>query len=115
MTERTRQLQPPNTEMGAQHAAWTEKLQRPSALCLLLAMTTLAVYLPVARHGYVNYDDSDYVTANAQVQSGLKWENVVWAFTSGHASNWHPLTWISHMLDAQLFGDKPGAQHLVNL
>src|SRR5512136_151396 len=94
---------------------WKEKLQRPGVLCLLLAVTTLAVFLPVGRHGYVNYDDSDYVTANLHVQSGLSWENVVWAFKSGHASNWHPLTWISHMLDAQLFGDKPGAQHLVNL
>jgi tetratricopeptide (TPR) repeat protein len=88
---------------------------RPGALCLLLAAATLAVYLPVGRHGYVNYDDSDYVTANSHVQSGLKWANVVWAFQSGHACNWHPLTWISHMLDLQLFGDRPGAQHLVSV
>ena len=82
---------------------------------MLLAVTTLAVYLRVARHDYVNYDDSDYITANAHVESGLKWENVVWAFKTGHASNWHPLTWMSHMLDIQLFGEKPGAQHLVSL
>jgi len=99
----------------AARASWKEKLRRPGLLCLLLAVTTFAVYLPVARYGYVNYDDSDYVTANAHVQSGLKWENVVWAFKSGHASNWHPLTWMSHMLDAQLFGERPGAQHVVNL
>ena len=103
------------TRTPAGHISWKEKLQRPGPLCLLLTVMTLAVFLPVARHGYVNYDDSDYVTANRHVQSGLTWENVVWAFKSGHASNWHPLTWISHMLDAQLFGDKPGAQHLVNL
>ena len=66
---------------------------RPRVLCILLAVATLAVFLPVGRHGYVNYDDSDYVTANAHVQSGLRWENVIWAFKSGHASNWHPLTW----------------------
>jgi protein O-mannosyl-transferase len=90
-------------------------MRHPGFLCLLLAVATLAVFLPVARHGYVNYDDSDYVTANAHVQGGLKWENVVWAFTSGHASNWHPLTWLSHMLDCQLFGQKAGAQHLVSV
>jgi protein O-mannosyl-transferase len=96
-------------------APWREKLARPGFLCLLLAVATLAVFLPVGWHGYVNYDDSDYVTANKHVQSGLSWENVVWAFKTGHASNWHPLTWISHMLDLQLFGDKPGAQHLVSV
>jgi protein O-mannosyl-transferase len=90
-------------------------MMRPGVLCLLLAVTTLAVFLPVGRHGYVNYDDSDYVTANSHVQSGLSWENVGWAFKSGHASNWHPLTWISHMLDLQIFGDRPGAQHLVSV
>ena len=115
MTQQTKTSQAPNTEGGPEPAAWTQKLQRPGVLCVLLAVVTLAVYLPVARHGYVNYDDSDYVTSNAQVQSGLKWENVVWAFQSGHASNWHPLTWISHMLDIQLFGQNPGVHHLVSV
>jgi hypothetical protein len=111
-------MKPPparKAETTAGRASWKEKLRRPGLLCLLLAVTTLAVFLPVARHDYVNYDDSDYVTANAHVQSGLSWENVVWALKSGHASNWHPLTWVSHMLDIQLFGEKPGAQHLVSL
>ena len=105
----------PEGRDDSRSASWKEKLRRPGVLCLLLAVATLAVYLPVGRHGYVNYDDSDYVTANTHVQSGLKWENVIWAFKTGHASNWHPLTWMSHMLDLQLFGDKPGAQHLVSL
>jgi tetratricopeptide (TPR) repeat protein len=78
-------------------------------------LLTAAVYAPVARNDFVNYDDSDYVTANRHVTTGLKWENVVWAFGSGHASNWHPLTWISHMMDCQLFGDHPAPMHLVNL
>ena len=95
--------------------AWREKLRRPAFLCLLLALATLAVFLPVARQGFVNYDDSDYVTENAHVQGGLNWENVGWAFTTGHASNWHPLTWLSHMLDRQLFGLNAGAQHLVSV
>src|ERR1039458_8430448 len=96
-------------------ASWMEKLRRPGFICLALAMTTLAVFMPVAWQGFVNYDDSDYVTENAHVQSGLKWGNVVWAFTTGHASNWHPLTWLSHMLDCQLFGLKAGGPHLVSV
>jgi protein O-mannosyl-transferase len=96
-------------------ASGMEKLRRPGFICLALAMTTLAVFLPVAWQGFVNYDDSDYVTENAHVQSGLKWENVVWAFKTGHASNWHPLTWLSHMLDCQLFGLKAGGPHLVSV
>jgi protein O-mannosyl-transferase len=115
MTVRTKAPPARKAEAAAGRASWKEKLRRPGVLCLLLAVTTLAVYLPVARHGYVNYDDSDYVTANQHVLSGLTWENVVWAFKTGHASNWHPLTWMSHMLDIQLFGDKPGVEHLVSL
>jgi len=115
MTERSKTPLAQKAETTARRTTWTDKLQRPGVLCLLLAVTTMAVFLPVARHGYVNYDDSDYVTANTHVQSGLRWENVVWAFKSGHASNWHPLTWMSHMLDVQLFGQKAGAHHLVSL
>jgi tetratricopeptide (TPR) repeat protein len=107
----------PAEEAGARtgHAFWKEKLCRPGVLCWLLAVATLAVFLPVARQGYVNYDDSDYVCDNPHVQSGLKRENIVWAFTTGHASNWHPVTWLSHMLDCQLFGQKAGPQHLVSV
>ena len=64
---------------------------------------------------FTNYDDSDYVTRNAQVGRGLTWEGIAWAFTHFHAANWHPLTWLSHMLDAQLFGMNPGGHHLTNL
>jgi protein O-mannosyl-transferase len=115
MTERT--IAPRTQKVGttAARIPWREKLGRPGVLCVLLAVTTLAVFLPVVKHGYVNYDDSDYVTANAHVEGGLSRENVLWAFRSGHASNWHPLTWVSHMLDIQLFGDRPGAQHLVSV
>jgi tetratricopeptide (TPR) repeat protein len=88
---------------------------RPGVLCWLLALATLAVFLPVARQGFVNYDDSDYVSENPHVQSGLKWENIIWAFKTGHASNWHPVTWLSHMLDCQLFGQKAGPQHLISV
>jgi len=104
-----------SAESGAGGVGWQAALRRPGFLCLVLALLTLAVFLPVAWQGFVNYDDSDYVTENTHVQSGLKWDNVVWAFTTGHASNWHPLTWVSHMLDCQLFGLKAGAHHLVSV
>ena len=115
MNERVKKPPAGQTGSPAGHASWEVKLCRPGFLCLFLALATLVVFLPVARQGFVNYDDSDYVTENAHVQSGLTRANVVWAFTTGHASNWHPLTWLSHMLDCQLFGTKAGPQHLVSV
>ncbi len=82
---------------------------------LLLAAATLAVYAQVREFGYVTYDDPDYVVSNPHVQNGLTRDGVVWAFTSSYAANWLPLTWISHMLDRQLFGPDFGAQHVMNL
>jgi len=84
-------------------------------ICLALALGTIAVYSPVIRHEFINYDDPDYIQDNAHVKAGLTWPGVVWAFKSGDADNWHPLTWISHMLDYQLFGLNPGAHHLMNV
>ena len=82
---------------------------------IVLAAVTLALYLPVFQNDFVNYDDPDYVTENAHVQTGLNWSDVKWAFTTGHASNWHPLTWLSHMLDCQLYGLNPAGHHASNL
>jgi len=82
---------------------------------LLLALVTLVIYLPVSHQGFSVYDDGDYVSQNRIVQAGLTWAGVKWAFTSWFASNWHPLTWLSHLLDCELFGPNPGAQHLVNV
>lgn len=75
----------------------------------------LLLYWTTVRHDFVNYDDGDYVTGNQHVQEGITWQGLLWAFTTGHASNWHPLTWISHMLDCQLFGLNPGLHHLVSV
>ncbi len=84
--------------------------------CLLLAALVLAVYLPVVRHRFINYDDDVYVYNNDRVRRGLTLDGAVWAFTSlRYAVNWHPLTWLSHMLDVELFGLEPGGHHLVNL
>ncbi len=88
---------------------------RPGLLALGLVLVTLIVFLRAVEGGFVDYDDADYVTANAQVQAGLTWAGVRWAFTTGHASNWHPLTWLSHMLDAQLYGLTPAGHHLTSV
>lgn len=87
----------------------------PFAACLLLVLLTLGAYWPVTSHDFVDYDDGDYVTGNARVQAGLTWASVKWAFATGHASNWHPLTWLSHQLDVSLFGQKAGGHHLTSL
>ncbi len=81
----------------------------------ILAVATFTVYLPVFELDFINFDDTAYVTGNPPVSGGLTWSGVVWAFRSFHSSNWHPLTWISHMLDCQLYGLRPGGHHLTNL
>jgi protein O-mannosyl-transferase len=73
------------------------------------------VFWPSIHHEFVNYDDPDYITSNAHVLRGLSWGNVAWAFEASHAGNWHPLTWLSHMLDVRLFGLQPGWHHLVSV
>jgi tetratricopeptide (TPR) repeat protein len=89
-------------------------MSRPRLAGLLLALVTLLVYMPAAHHTFVLYDDGDYITENLVVQNGLTWAGFKWAFTTFHASNWHPLTWLSHMLDCELFGLNPGGHHCVS-
>jgi len=76
---------------------------------------TLTVYWRVQGYDFVNFDDGDYVTGNPHVQGGITNANVIWALTTFHAGNWHPLTWLSHMLDYQLFSLKAGMHHLMSL
>jgi Flp pilus assembly protein TadD len=76
---------------------------------------TLAVYWQVNDHKFINYDNDVYVTENLQVQAGLTRQNLIWAFTTTHGANWHPLTWLSHMLDCQLYGLNPRGHHLTNV
>jgi tetratricopeptide (TPR) repeat protein len=83
-------------------------------IAVVLALLTLAVYAQVGHHEFVLYDDPDYVTENPHVRAGLTLEGVVWAFTNGQAGNWFPLTWMSHMVDCEIFGVDSGALHLVN-
>ncbi len=101
--------------MNEQVASKLRALSNPLLLCLLLAAATLAVYWPVIHCDFLNYDDPVYFTANPRVLTGLTSANVAWAFTTGHAGNWHPLTWLSLMVDAQCFGPGPAGPHFTNL
>ncbi len=84
-------------------------------LGLLLGLLALFAYWPVARCGFVDFDDFAYITENPKVPAGLTLEGATWAFRAGYAGNWHPLTWLSHMLDAQLYGLQPAGHHLTSL
>jgi len=81
-------------------------------LCLLLAGLTIAVYSPAIEYPFLILDDHDYVSANSHIHGGLRWNTIRWAFTSTAAANWHPLTWLSHALDYQLFALNPAGHHL---
>ena len=82
---------------------------------IALVAVTVWVYLPVRGYPFIGFDDPGYVTENPNVKGGLTAAALRWALTTGHMANWHPLTWISHLLDVQLFGLNAGAHHLVNL
>src|SRR6202012_949862 len=82
---------------------------------VLVFLLTLAVFLPSVRWGFVNLDDFDYVYHNPMVSRGLTTQGVAWAFNGAHAANWHPLTWLSHMADCQIYGLHPGGHHLTSV
>ena len=86
-------------------------------ICLFLVITTLAVYWKVTNHEFLNYDDNFYITENYHVQSGLNISGLIWSLTSGTmvSNYWHPLTWLSHMLDFQLYGMNAGGHHMTSL
>ncbi len=87
----------------------------PLLVCLLLGAITLALYWPVRHYEFINFDDPNYVYENAAVKRGLSWDGVVWAFSGQHEANWHPLTWLSHMLDCQLYDLNAGQHHWTNV
>jgi tetratricopeptide (TPR) repeat protein len=84
-------------------------------IIIFLIAVTLSVYWQVKDHQFINFDDDYYVTSNSHILTGLNIENIKWAFFSTYASNWHPITWISHMIDIKYFGMNPGMHHLVNV
>lgn len=89
--------------------------KRAALIALLLALVTLAIYWPATHFDFINYDDPDYVIYNSALQHGITPASVAWAFKTDHASNWHPLTWLSHMADVSFYGLDPGRHHLTNL
>jgi hypothetical protein len=84
-------------------------------VCALLALAVLVVFWPALRCGFVSYDDPGYVTSNPDIQRGLNGPSLRWALTTGCCANWHPVTWISHILDYQLYGPEPAGHHLTSL
>ncbi len=90
-------------------------MRRSMAAAFLLAAVTLAVYLPLTRAGFIYYDDDRYVTGNAVLGEGFTPRGLGWALTTMHQGNWHPLTWLSHMLDVRLFGMRAGGHHLTSV
>ena len=90
-------------------------MRRELFIGLFLTVATLVVFWQVGNHGFINLDDSVYVTKNVHVKKGLSRDSMVWAFTTTHAANWHPLSWLSHMLDVELYGLNPKGHHLTNV
>lgn len=88
--------------------------RKPAILAALLAIATVLLYASVAHHEFLDMDDYQYVTNNVHVNTGLRQDNLVWAFSSFFQGNWDPVTWISHMVDCQIFGLRSGPHHLVN-
>ena len=102
--------------LASKNAKTDEKrLRRTLLIGLLLAVATLILYWPVQSYDFVNFDDDVYVTDNRQVYGGLSMESLTWSFTTFHAGNWHPLTWISHMVDAVAYGLDAGGHHWTNV
>jgi Flp pilus assembly protein TadD len=94
---------------------WSSARTQTILLSLILVFGVLAIYYPVHWQPFANYDDPDYVTDNIHVKAGLHWDTVKWAMTTHDAANWHPVTWLSHAFDWQLFGDSPAGPHDVNV
>jgi tetratricopeptide (TPR) repeat protein len=84
-------------------------------ICLLLAVITFAAYASVANCVFVAFDDRNYIIGNLDIQQGFSWHSIKWAFSSFYSNNWHPVTWLSHMLDYRFYGLDPSEPHLVNL
>ena len=113
---RLKAVEPKKSKPVPQNAHTTLSPRSNTAIaCLLLAVATLSFYNPVAHCGFVYSDDIAYVTRNPQVRAGLTWATVQWAFGGIHTGFWHPLTWLSHALDCQLFGLNPTGHHYVSL
>jgi len=101
----------PENSKNQDHSQWHRRL----FICLLLAGITLGAFWPAGHLGFTIYDDQEYVSANPHVQAGLSMDSISWAFTTDDTGNWHPITWLSLMLDCQLFGLKSEYHHWMNI
>ena len=112
----TAQTHPRRPASGASLSGRPKLFSLPS-LCIMLALAALtaAVYAPLRHSEFVAFDDPAYVSENPHIAGGVTWQGVSWAFSSGYAANWHPLTWLSHMIDVEFFGLNAGPHHLVSL
>jgi tetratricopeptide (TPR) repeat protein len=90
-------------------------ITRTALICVVLALATFAAFEGVRSNDFVHFDDDKYITSNEYVQKGLSLESIKWAFTAWYQGNWHPLTWISHLIDISVFGIKPAGHHLVSV
>jgi tetratricopeptide (TPR) repeat protein len=86
-----------------------------TGIVFIIAGISIFVYWDVQNHQFLNFDDFGYIVSNYRINNGFNLENIAWAFSFTKLSYWHPVTWLSHMLDAQLFGATPGAMHMMNL
>lgn len=89
--------------------------RRDLLLTAALVAAIFATYWQVSTFEFISYDDGVYVTANETVQKGLTFQGIIWAFTTGHGANWHPLTWLSHLLDVSLYGEEPAGHHITSV
>jgi hypothetical protein len=101
----------PNSDIQAKQM----EISRTVLICIVLAAATFVAFEGVRSNDFVHYDDDKYITSNEYVQKGLSLESIKWAFTTWHQGNWHPLTWISHLIDSTVFGMKPAGHHLVSV
>ena len=86
------------------------------SICILLVIATFIAYMQVLKYGFItSFDDTEYLTSNWNIKAGLTKESIVWAFSTSYASNWHPVTWLSHMLDYEFYGLEPFGHHLTSL
>src|SRR4051794_7319887 len=114
--KRTRTAERPTSMPRPATAGATGSLfGKPAAIAVGLVLLNLFVYWSVGHFELVNWDDATYITENPTVLSGLSWSTAWWALTTGHSPYWHPMTWLSHLLDVTLFGPDAGAYHVTNL
>jgi hypothetical protein len=93
----------------------TFKIRQNILICLFLIFATLIVYGPVRNYEFVNFDDPKYVYKNPHIQAGMTSESIIWSSTTTYAANRHPLTWLSHIIDVELYGMNPSGHHLTSI